>query len=293
LPDGRGSGGALRRLAPAKVNLALHVTGARPDGYHTLDTLVAFAGFGDAVSVAPADALGLSVGGALADHAPSGPDNLAWRAAALLQATAGAARGAHIHIDKTIPAGAGLGGGSADAAAALLALNDLWQTGLDRDSLAQVALRLGADVPMCLQAKALRARGIGEAINLLPALPPVPLVLVWPGLALGTGQVFATLATRENPPLPDPPARFDGAPELAEWLAACRNDLEAPAIRLAPVVADVIQEIETAAGCLLARMTGAGSACFGVFATSGEAEAAAAAIAAARPAWWVRATVAG
>jgi 4-diphosphocytidyl-2-C-methyl-D-erythritol kinase len=288
----KSGGEALRRLAPAKINLALHVTGRRPDGYHLLDTLAAFAGFGDAVTVAPAEAIELSLGGPFAGHAPAGPENLAWRAAALLQEAAGSAAGARIRIDKAIPAGAGLGGGSADAAATLLALDALWRTGLDGERLAALALKLGADVPMCLAGRALRARGIGEAIVPLSGLPPLPLVLVWPGVALDTSRVFAALDTRDNSPLPDMPEHIGGVSEAADWLASCRNDLAAPATRLAPIIADVLQAIGARPGCLLARMSGSGSACFGLFATAGQAEAAAATIAAARAGWWVRATVA-
>ena len=286
---GTGLGGALRRPAPAKVNLALHVTGRRPDGYHTLDTLAVFADIGDEVVVSPANEIELSLGGDFAAHAPAGPQNLAWRAAALLREAAGTDQGARIHIDKAIPAGGGLGGGSADAAATLLALNELWRAGLDFDRLNDIALRLGADVPMCLHGRALRARGIGEVITPMPDLPRLAVVLVWPGMALDTGQIFAALQTRDNPQLPDPP-RFAGATDLAAWLAECRNDLEAPATRLAPVVADVLRAIRATDACLLARMSGSGSACFGLFETAAAAEAAAVEIAAAQPDWWVRPT---
>ncbi|HEX2258022.1 MAG TPA: 4-(cytidine 5'-diphospho)-2-C-methyl-D-erythritol kinase [Afifellaceae bacterium] len=289
MAEGRGSGGPLRRLAPAKVNLALHVTGRRPDGYHLLDALAVFADFGDCVTVTPAAEIELSLGGEFAAHAPGGAENLAWRAAALLRQAAGTDQGAHIHIDKAIPAGAGLGGGSADAAATLLALNELWQTGWDHERLAALAVTLGADVPMCVYGRPLRARGIGEAITPLSDVPVLPLVLAWPGVTLDTGQVFAALSSRENPPLPDPPP-FAGAADLAAWLAACRNDLEAPATRLAPVVADVLRAIRAADACLLARMSGSGSGCFGLFTTTAAAEAAAIEIAAAQPDWWVRPT---
>ena len=291
MQGGRGGGG-LRRLAAAKVNLALHVTGRRPDGYHELDTLAVFAEFGDAVTVAPAQTIELSIGGPFAAHAPDRADNLAWRAAVLLREVAGTSQGARIHINKAIPAGAGLGGGSADAAAALLGLNELWRTGLECDQLAALALKLGADVPMCLFGRALRARGIGEAIEPFAGLPPLALVLVWPGVALDTGAVFAALERRENPPIPEPPASFAGTAEIADWLARCRNDLEPSAAWQAPVVADVMRGIEAADGCLLARMSGSGSACFGLFAAIEEAEAAAAAIAGAHPGWWAQATLA-
>jgi 4-diphosphocytidyl-2-C-methyl-D-erythritol kinase len=289
----KSGGEALRRLAPAKINLALHVTGRRADGYHLLDTVAVFADLGEAVTVAPAEAIELSLGGPFAGHAPAGHENLAWRAAALLREATGTAAGARIHIDKAIPVGAGLGGGSADAAATLLALDQLWRIGLGRERLAALGVTLGADVPMCLYGRALRARGIGEAIVALAGLPPLPLVLVWPGVALDTSRVFAALDMPDKSPLPEPLARFSGVRETADWLAGCRNDLEAPAMRLAPAVIDVLQALRATAGCLLARMSGSGSACFGLFATEGEAEAAAAAIAAARPGWWVRATVAG
>lgn len=293
MPDRRGSGDVLRRLAPAKVNLALHVTGRRPDGYHELETLVVFAEIGDVITIAPADVVGLSISGEFAAHAPAGPDNLAWRAASLLREASGTGEGAHIHLNKAIPAGAGLGGGSADAAAVLHALNEVWGARLDRHRLSEMALRLGADVPMCLHGRALLARGIGEAVSPVHGLPPVPLVIVWPAVSLSTGEVFAALELSGNPPLPRQPDRFAGAAGLAAWLAGCRNDLEAPAIRLAPAVGEVLQALRAQPRCLLARMSGAGSACFGVFDEAAAAEAAAAEIAAARPGWWVRATMAG
>ncbi|MYZ49819.1 4-(cytidine 5'-diphospho)-2-C-methyl-D-erythritol kinase, partial [Propylenella binzhouense] len=170
------------RIAPAKINLALHVTGRRPDGYHALDTLAVFASEGDRLAVGPAgDRLALTVEGPFSALAPAGEDNLVIRAARSLAAALGRPAEAAIRLEKNLPAGAGFGGGSADAAAALLALNDLWAAALPGEELAALALGLGADVPMCLAGRALRARGVGERLAALGSWPALPVVLVWPG----------------------------------------------------------------------------------------------------------------
>ena len=283
---------SVERLAAAKINLALHVVGLRPDGYHDLDTLAVFADIGDRISVSPADGLSLSVTGPLAGHAPCGADNLVMRAAKLLKEHAGVSGGAAIRLDKRLPAGAGLGGGSADAAATLRALDELWGLGLGLDQHIALGRALGADLPMCLVARALRARATGDSIELLPAVPPLPLVLVWPGRPVSTPAAFAGLARRDNAPMPDPveartPAR------MAEWLHNCRNDLEEPALRLAPEIGDALESLRADPGCLLARMSGSGSGCFAIYAEPAEAELAAATLREARPNWWVGATLAG
>ena len=281
----------VERGAKAKVNLALHVLGRRADLYHDIDTLAVFADVADRVAVSPAAELTLSLFGPFADHAPAGPANLAYKAADLLRQRTGHVGGAAIRLEKNIPAGAGLGGGSGDAAATLLALNELWGLSLDRPALAGLAQTLGADVPMCLASAALRARGLGDRVEPISGWPEMPLALVWPGVRLATAEIFAALETRENAPLPDPPPPRDVA-ECAAWLAACRNDLEATARKRMPEIAAALEELGKAAGCLLARMSGSGSGCFGIFSSPGEAEAAARAISAARPGWWVRATTA-
>ncbi len=270
----------IQRLARAKINLALHVTGRRGDGYHLLDSLVAFADFGDLITVEPSDTFGLHITGPMAAGLSTGPDNLILRAAVAM----GQGRGAAITLDKRLPVASGIGGGSADAAATLQALAQMWGCSLPGPD---VVLALGADVPVCLAGQAARMAGIGEQITPC-ALPPAYVVLVNPGLALGTAAVFGALAKRDNPAMPKPGALTD-AQTLARYLHQCRNDLEAPALTLAPVIGDVIAALSTQQGCLLARMSGSGATCFGLFATAPAADRAAA-ILAANPGWWVKST---
>jgi 4-diphosphocytidyl-2-C-methyl-D-erythritol kinase len=277
--------------AAAKVNLALHVTGRRADGYHTLDSIAVFADHGDDVEIAGGALLRLAVSGPFGDHAPGDRSDLAWRAASAFFTHTGMEPEATIRLHKEIPAGAGLGGGSADAAAVLLALNRAFGASLKPSALESLARRLGADVPMCLVGRALRARGAGDEIAPLENWPPLPLVLVWPGVPVSTAEVYAALAERENPPLPDLPA-IASPDAVAAWLGTCRNDLEAPALTLAPVIGDVLAALREADGCRLARMSGSGSACFGLYGEKPAADAAAAAIAAAHPTWWVQAVIA-
>ena len=265
--------------APAKVNLCLHVTGQRVDGYHLLDSLVVFADIGDVIEVRAAPTLSLRVVGPQAQGLPLGEDNLVLRAA---RAFAGAS-GAEITLTKNLPVASGIGGGSADAAATLRALARLWAMPLpDADSV----LRLGADVPACLAGRPLRMQGIGEWLQPLPDLPAAHLVLINPGVAVATPAVFKALPAKNNSALPDMPG-FASAVEMAQWLTAQRNDLEGPALQLAPVIGVVKQALATAPGCLLARMSGSGATCFGLFAEPAQAQSARAAISAARPDWWV------
>jgi len=277
------------RLAPAKINLALHVTGRRADGYHLLDSIAAFADIGDRVSIGPSHDLSLAVTGQFATHAPGDRTDLAWRAAAAFFDRAGLPHRAAIRVEKNIPAGAGLGGGSSDAAAVLSGLDELFGTRAPADELRAVGLTLGADVPMCLAGRALRARGVGEEIVQLEAWPALPLALVWPARPVSTAAVFQSLDRRDNPPVPDPP-RFRSPAEAAAWLARCRNDLEAAALAIAPEIGEALDILRGMGGCLLARMSGSGSACFGVFATREAAAGASAAIARMRPDWWSVAT---
>lgn len=277
---------AIEAFAPAKVNLALHVTGRRGDGYHLLDSVVIFADVGDRLCFEPAADLSLSVGGPFAAGVPVDGANLVLRAAALM---AKPGRGARITLDKHLPHGGGIGGGSSDAAAALTALARLWDRPLPG---AEAILPLGADLPVCLAAPApQRMQGIGEMLAPLPPLPEAHLVLANPGVAVPTGEVFARLAATAgtgNPgltPLPEP-LDFDS---LAGWLARQRNDLEAPAMALAPAIRAALQAFGRQPECRLARMSGSGSTVFGLFAGAEDAAAAAARIAAAEPGWWVRA----
>ena len=264
----------VERLARAKVNLALHVTGLRGDGYHLLDSLVCFAEMGDVIRVSQAKGSSLTVTGPMGAGLTAGEDNLVLRAARLMPPAA-------IELEKHLPLASGIGGGSADAAATLLALAELHGAPLPE---AGAVLALGADVPVCLAGSPARMRGIGE--DLTPVtLPPAHLVLVNPGFGVPTPDVFRALTSRENPPLSDIPAFADAA-ALATWLAGTRNDLEPAALRLRPEISGVLAALAAQKGCLLARMSGSGATCFGLFAGAEAAEAAAQSLT--RPGWWVQ-----
>lgn len=267
-------------FAPAKVNLTLHVTGRRADGYHLLDSLVVFAEAGDRLTAAPADELALAVTGPLAAGVPTGADNLVLRAARLLSPD----RGAAITLEKHLPAAAGIGGGSSDAAAALRALSALWVVPMPGVA---ALMTLGADVPVCAHAAPVRMAGLGEVLTPAPALPPFWMVLANPRVAVSTRAVFKALATPDNPPMPaDLPVLPDAA-ALADWLITQRNDLEAPARGICPAIGPVLRAISALPGCLLSRMSGSGATCFGIFGSAEEAEGAAAALRMYQPEWWV------
>lgn len=268
-------------FAPAKINLTLHVTGQRADGYHLLDSLVVFADVGDRLRFAPAGELTLDVTGPLAPGVPTDGRNLVLKAAALFAAD----RGAAITLEKHLPAAAGIGGGSSDAAAALRGLAALWDLPLPGE---RAVLSLGADVPVCLNPRPVRMRGVGEDIVTGPCLPDFGLVLVNPGIEVATAAVFAALKRKDNPPMPHPPG-WATAAVMAHWLREQRNDLEPPARRLAPVIREVLDVIAATQGCLIARMSGSGATCFGIYDSRDEAEAAAELIGAGAPHWWVRA----
>ena len=276
--------------APAKINLYLHLTGKRSDGYHLLDSLIAFAGIHDRVSMAPAAGLSLTIEGPYGDDLKeTQADNLVLKAARRLAEIAGTDAGADIRLDKRLPVASGIGGGSADAAAALTGLSELWGIdGAGGPDLEKLALELGADVPACLFGSAAFIGGIGEEIARSPALPPAWLVLAHPGVALSTLEVFAAREGGFSEP-----ARFDDAPEsaqaLADILARRGNDLTAAACGLRPAIGDVLTVLEAADECLLARMSGSGATCFGLFDDAGGAARAAAIMSQNRPQWWVRA----
>lgn len=281
---------AIARLAPAKVNLFLHITAKRPDGYHALESLVVFArdaAAADRVAVAPADALSLKIDGPFAAGLEADDGNLVLRAAKLLR---GDKRlGAQLTLTKTLPVTSGIGGGSADAAAALHLLNQHWQLGHDAAALARIGLQLGADVPVCLLGRPAMMTGIGEQVVPLDGLPPAWLVLANPGIALPTREVFTALngATGPAQPLPRPPA---SAADLAILLRERRNDLEAPARFLSSAIDPVLAALKAQSGCLLARLSGSGATCFGLFAEQRLAEHAARMLARAYPDWWLAAT---
>lgn len=266
-------------FAPAKVNLTLHVTGRRGDGYHLLDSLVAFADVGDRVSVSPAEAPSLDVTGPMAEGVPTDAQNLVMQAAALFDLPVKAV------LTKTLPMAAGLGGGSSDAAATLLAMADL--TG--QNVLPEGATDLGADVRVCLMRQAARMRGIGEDVTPIEGMPELHAVLANPGIPVPTAEVFAALTDTDNAPMPKRLPRWRAGWTLIDWLASQRNDLEAPAIAVAPVIAEVLAALDDLPEARLARMTGSGATCFALFETRDEAEVAATALADAQPGWWVSA----
>jgi 4-diphosphocytidyl-2-C-methyl-D-erythritol kinase len=291
---GKPAGGAMpvEELAPAKINLDLHVTGRRADGYHELDSLTAFAAFGDRVTVHEHDRLELVLSGPFAGPLAAEPDNLVLRAARRLAACAGRAPAVRITLDKRLPVAAGLGGGSADAAAALRGLNRLWRLRMAPADLAVLAASLGADVPVCLAGRTARMRGVGERIEPWNGLPPLAVLLVNPNLPLATAAVFGALeAIGERVERAWPPPRHADA--FVAWLRAGANHLEAPAMRLLPQICDVLTGLAAQESCTLARMSGSGATCFGLFASAAARDAAAAAIGRARPGWWLAATTIG
>jgi len=277
------------RNAPAKVNLSLHVTGRRADGYHELDGLIAFADVGDRLTVEAAPATDLTLTGAFAAVLREEPENLVLAAASRLAQVGGVAGGAAITLEKELPVAAGIGGGSADAAAVLRALQVVWNLDLDPAALARIALDLGADVPVCLHGQAAFIGGIGERIVPAPPLPPAWLVLVNPGVALSTAAVFRARPRGIRPPRPPWPTAPDCAEELAAWLAHDDNDLEPTARRLVPEIDRVLSALNGTEGCRLQRMSGSGATCFGLYANAADARRAARSLTEAEPGWWVRA----
>lgn len=257
-------------FAPAKVNLYLHVTGRRADGYHLLDSLVVFAGAGDVVEAGAADALGLELGGSGAGALEAEADNLVLRAARALAAEAGFVPRARIRLTKELPVAAGLGGGSADAAATLRALQRLWGVTVVPGRLAQIAAALGADVPACIASAPCRMEGIGEVLGPAPALPGYGLLLANPRVELATPAVFRARgsAFSARACLPD---GWTDAMAMARDLAALSNDLQAAAESLCPPVRETLAALRALPGCLLARMSGSGATCFALFARPEEA----------------------
>lgn len=257
----------IEAFAPAKVNLTLHVTGQRADGYHVLDSLVAFADMGDRLWLEPSPALSLAVEGPFADGVPCDERNLVWRAAVLAGWTG------HIRLEKNLPHGGGIGGGSADAAALLRAL------GTKEDGLS-----LGADIPVCRLGRAALMGGVGEVLRPIDLPAPLYGVLVNPMCHVPTPAVFKALEQKENPPMAPMPQQ---ASDFWSWLADQRNDLERPAVTAAPIIAEALQALSQH-GASVVRMSGSGSTCFALFEGAGPHVAAAQRIARDHPDWWVK-----
>jgi 4-diphosphocytidyl-2-C-methyl-D-erythritol kinase len=272
----------VNEFASAKINLTLHVTGRRSDGYHLLDSLVVFAGIGDRLAAVPSDASSLTLQGPFGAEVPNGLDNIILRAAALFSPD----RGVAMTLQKNLPPASGIGGGSADAAAAIRAIWALQNLPDAPD--AKAVLGLGADVPVCLLSQPARMQGIGDKV--IPVHCPAGwLTLVNPREEVPTPQVFAGLNSRENPPMPFVLPKWCDVSELALWLHGQRNDLEAPALAVAPVISEVLAALRAEPATLIARMSGSGATCFALSASQAGAEAIAANIRAMHPAWWVAA----
>ncbi|MDJ0627908.1 MAG: 4-(cytidine 5'-diphospho)-2-C-methyl-D-erythritol kinase [Rhodobacter sp.] len=273
--------GSATAFAPAKINLTLHVTGQRADGYHLLDSLVVFADTGDVVHVAPARQTSLTVTGPFSRQVPSDTSNLVLKAADWLKAPPAA-----ITLEKHLPAASGIGGGSSDAAATVRALSGCFGLTLP---LPAATAPLGADVPVCLRARACRMSGIGDILTEIPDLPPLHFVLANPGVPVSTSAVFANLASKKNRPMPARLPDWKGVDDFTAWLACQTNDLELPARLIAPAVGVALARLGQTEGCLLARMTGSGATCFGLYATRTEADDAARALQTVHPDWWITA----
>ncbi|MBB6482908.1 4-(cytidine 5'-diphospho)-2-C-methyl-D-erythritol kinase [Rhizobium lusitanum] len=283
----------LTEEAPAKINLALHVTGRRADGYHLLDMLVSFTRHGDRLGFRASehDAFSLSgrFGPLLAVDAEAG-DNLVLKARDLLRQAAGRETPAvHIHLEKNLPIASGIGGGSADAAATLRGLMRLWRLSLPQETMKTIALKLGADVPMCLASQPLVARGIGEATELLPAFPSFSLVLGNPLVGVSTPDVFRQLSRKDNPPLLFSSQLPQGQSEWIDTIKTLRNDLEPPARSICAGISVLSGLIESQSP-IVTRMSGSGATCFGIFADLAQATEAAASLHRQRPDWYFQVT---
>lgn len=268
----------LRVFAPAKINLCLHVTGQRVNGYHLLDTIAGFADVGDWLTLTQGRAGQLHLSGPEAGHL-SGENIITQTLAAF------GAQDIDVHLEKNLPIASGIGGGSSDAAAAYRGIIALQGRVADPADAAKL-LAIGADVPMCAAAVPARVQGIGEAITPLPNLASLHIVLVNPRQHVATPHVFRALQNKQNEALPSLPERLDDPARLLDWLLAQRNDLQAPAIAVAPVIADVLAAI-VATGVGLARMSGSGATCFGIYESAHAAQVAGDQISALNPNWWI------
>lgn len=279
--------GPLVVTAPAKVNLFLHIGQKRSDGYHDLQSLVAFAGVGDEISLESDDGFSLSPGGPFGAQLSGLEENLALKAAKLFAEKTGTTRGVRIDLRKNLPIASGLGGGSADAAAVLRGLARLWQLNPDQSALLETAELIGADVPVCVASRTSWMEGRGELVHPLPPLPIAGLLLVNPGVHIPTAHAFAALGARHGTGMLAPNAPFPDVYALVHFLRDTKNDLEAPAKMIAPAVADVLQELNGLPGALFACMSGSGATCFALFADQQEARAAATPLQEAHPDWWI------
>ncbi len=288
-----GVSGALS--ARAKINLFLHVGARRDDGFHPLQSLAIFPEFGDRLTAETADDLSLAVEGPFAAALTDGDaradgDNLVLKAARALAEHLGRAPQAKLTLVKNLPVASGIGGGSADAAAALRALASLWGADLDQSALCEIAAGLGSDIPVCVASAPAFMEGRGEILTPLPSLPPLPLLLVNPGVAIPTKDVFAALADRCGTEMSLPRNGFGDLADLLRFLEATSNDLEAPALGLQPVIGEVLLALKGLPGALFTRMSGSGATCFALLADHDGCGRAAAMLKAKHPDWWIAPT---
>ena len=276
-------------FAPAKINLYLHITAKRNDNYHLIESLIVFANYGDKITVTPAEKFGLQINGQFAPYIKPNNDNLVIKAAMLLAKASGIKATGNITLTKNLPIASGIGGGSADAAAALLALRKLWDVPISNEDMSNLAIKLGADVAICLQRTASIVTGIGEKINPVPILPKFWLVLVNPNLLVSTAEVFAAYKDKFSTPQPMNTQPKD-LEELISLLSNRGNDLTGASISIAPVIKEVIEVLEATPNTVLSRLSGSGATCFAIFKTKFDAEAAAKKLIHKYPQWWVRAT---
>ncbi|MBN8530549.1 MAG: 4-(cytidine 5'-diphospho)-2-C-methyl-D-erythritol kinase [Alphaproteobacteria bacterium] len=276
-------------VALAKINLCLHVTGRRPDGYHLLETMVIFADVGERLEAeaAPDEQDHLLINGSFANAIGSSRSNAALGALRLLREMTGAEERLAVRLVKEIPVSGGLGGGTADAAAMLRLLKRRWNIEWPVKEWSKLAAMLGADVPMCSLSRPLWALGIGETLEILKPMPSLWLVLANPGVAVATPDVFAAYQSPLREPM-NRPSGFTDTRELCHFLAKTANDLQNAAITLAPSIGETLRALEDAKGCLLARMSGSGATCFGIFESEEAAARAALELETHHPLWWVK-----
>ena len=282
-----------RRFAPAKINLFLHVGDKRADGYHDLVSLIAFADAGDWLEVRDAKRQSLSITGPFAEALKDETDNLVLRAARELDVWAEErdhkTTPVELILEKNLPIAAGIGGGSSDAAAVLHLLAEHWSLPIPIDELESIGKAMGADVPVCLRGCPTLVSGMGEILSPAPELPAFSLVLVNPGIEVPTKRIFNTISVRSGTVPPPFPPRFESARAFAMFLDGLFNDLAAPAKAIAPVIMSAEGALVATEGCLIARMSGSGATCVGLYEKDEDAVAAAAKIAQANPTWWVKA----
>jgi 4-diphosphocytidyl-2-C-methyl-D-erythritol kinase len=281
---------AVRVFAPAKINLFLHVGNKRADGFHAMQSLVVFAGAGDMLAFEQAGELSLLLDGPFAGVLSADADNLVLKAARALAARSGCGQGARITLTKNLPVASGIGGGSADAAATLRGLAQLWELDISQDVLRDIGATLGSDIPVCIAGTPAWMEGRGEKVTPV-VVPGAAMLLVNPGVAVPTGKVFAALKERRGVGMPLPP-NIKSAPELIAYLKTTSNDLEAPAREIAPVIGAVLDALAAQQGVMLARMSGSGATCFALFESDAAAKSTVAEITSRNSGWWVAATTA-